>query len=173
MKLTDRLAFSLLDLGFERSYGLQGGSVAHIIDSFVRHGGNMTYQHHEEHSILASTGDYLTSGHPGLVFVSTGPAGTNAITGLLGAWQDSIPLLVISGQARSFEMSYGSGLRQIGSQEAPIVEVIRSITKESVVLTVDRDIKDCVEELFEVAVAKRPGPVWLDIPIDLQLSEVV
>lgn len=171
MKLTDRLAACLIELGLERAYGLQGGSVAHVIDSYVRHGGVVTYQHHEEHSILAATGDCLSSGRPGLAFVSTGPAGTNAITGLLGAWQDSLPLMVISGQARSSEMSYDTPLRQIGSQEAPILDIVRRITKRSILFTEDLDVKHCLSDLYDAATSGRPGPVWLDIPIDLQLSE--
>lgn len=170
MKVSDGLASVLLGRGLSRGYGLQGGSVAHLIDSFVRLGGQMQYQHHEEHSLFAATGDYLVSGVTGLAFVSTGPAGTNALTGLLGAWQDSLPLLVISGQSRSSEVSYGTEVRQIGSQEAPILDIVRKITKKSLFLGPDDKLKDCVSSLLDSAVSGRPGPVWLDISIDIQLS---
>jgi acetolactate synthase-1/2/3 large subunit len=171
MKFTDRLADSLLKLGLVRAYGLQGGSVAHIMDSYVSLGGSLSFQHHEQHSILAATGDFLTSGLPGLVFVSTGPAGTNALTGLLGAWQDSIPLIVVSGQTRVNELSYGLGVRQVGSQESPIVDLVKPITKKAVCFLAEDGVSECIEDLLETATSARQGPVWLDIPIDLQLSE--
>jgi acetolactate synthase-1/2/3 large subunit len=131
----------------------------------------MDYQHHEEHSLFAATGDYLVSRVPGLAFVSTGPAGTNALTGLLGAWQDGLPVLVVSGQSRSNEVSYGTEVRQIGSQEAPIVDIVKRITKKSLFFMPNENLEDCVLDLLNVAVSGRPGPVWIDLPIDVQLSE--
>jgi acetolactate synthase-1/2/3 large subunit len=147
MKFTDRLANSFLSLGLVRAYGLQGGSVAHIMDS------------------------YVSSGLPGLVFVSTGPAGSNTLTGLLGAWQDSIPLIVVSGQTRVSELSYGLGVRQVGSQESPIVDLVKPITKKALCFLAEDGLTECIDDLVETAMSPRQGPVWIDIPIDLQLSE--
>lgn len=173
MKFSDAFASSLLDAGVSRAYGVQGGSVAHLIDSFQRSGGRTCFDHHEQHSALAATGDYLVSGTVPAVFVSTGPAGTNAITGLLGAYQDSLPVLFVSGQTRTDEMSYGRGVRQIGSQEAPILDVVRPLTKDARLATDATHPKEMIEAAIRIATSGRPGPVWIDIPVDVQLAETL
>ena len=172
MKFSDVFAKSLLACGVTRVYGLQGGSVAHLIDSFERQGGLICFDHHEQHSALAATADYLVTRQVPAVFVSTGPAGTNAITGLLGAFQDSLPVLFVSGQARADEMSYDTGVRQIGSQEAPILDVVAPLTKEATLVRMGESPKNLIESAVRIAVEGRPGPVWLDIPVDVQLAEV-
>lgn len=172
MKYSEALANELLIRGIVRGYGLQGGSVSHLIDSFISLGGDFYFHHHEQHSAIAATGDYLASKIVPVVFISTGPAGTNAITGLLGAYQDSIPIIFISGQARSDQLSYKNNVRQIGSQEAPILDIVRPLTKWSKLVEQDDSVASLVAEAIRVATSERNGPVWLDIPIDIQLLEI-
>lgn len=172
MKFSDAFAKSLLACGIKRAYALQGGSVAHLIDSFERHGGIICFDHHEQHSVLAATADYLVTREVPVVFMSTGPAGTNAITGLLGAFQDSLPVLFVSGQARADELSYGTGVRQIGSQEAPILDIVSPLTKVASLVRMGDNPKNLIKNAIRIAVEGRPGPVWLDIPVDVQLAGV-
>ena len=170
MKFTDRLARALTLHGVRRVYGLQGGSVAHIFDSLESYEINVTYLHHEESCAFAAVTESLIGDQIGVLVVTTGPAGTNSLTGILGAWQDSIPLIVISGQARSYQLSYGRKIRQYGSQEAPIIDIVKPITKATFLLT-DRDsVEEVLSKAFNIANSGRPGPVWIDIPIDVQLT---
>ena len=169
MKVTDRLASVLSTNGINRVYGVQGGSVAHIFDSLEQVGIQVKYLHHEESAALAAMAESLSKSNVGTLVVTTGPAGTNAITGVLGAWQDSVPLLIISGAARSNQLSYGTSIRQFGSQEAPILEIVKPITKATYLVTKFDDIEEIICEALEVCQSGRPGPVWIDIPIDVQL----
>ena len=169
MKVTDRLARVLSTNGINRVYGVQGGSVAHIFDSLEQVGIQVKYLHHEESAALAAMAESLSKSTVGTLVVTTGPAGTNAITGVLGAWQDSVPLLIISGAARSNQLSYGTSIRQFGSQEAPILEIVKPITKATYLVTKFDDIEEIICEALEVCQSGRPGPVWIDIPIDVQL----
>ncbi len=169
MKVTARLARALLSKGIRRVYGLQGGSVAHIFDSLEEVGIQVKYLHHEESAAFAAMAESLSKTYVGTLIVTTGPAGTNAITGVLGAWQDSVPLLVISGQARSSQLSYGKQVRQFGSQEAPILDLVKPITKKTYLVSKFDVIEEVIFDALEVCQKGRPGPVWIDIPIDVQL----
>ena len=91
---------------------------------------NVFYTHHEQTASLAATANSKVTDEIGCAVVTTGPGSTNAITGLLGAWQDSIPVIFISGQVRDIHMSYGKKVRQIGTQEANIIDVVKPITKK-------------------------------------------
>ena len=130
MKLTDYLAKQLQVNGIKSVLGLQGGAVVHIFDSFEKYGMNVFYTHHEQTASLAATANSKVTDEIGCAVVTTGPGSTNAITGLLGAWQDSIPVIFISGQVRDIHMSYGIKVRQIGTQEANIIDVDKPITKK-------------------------------------------
>ena len=104
------------------------------------------------------------------VCVTTGPGGTNALTGVLGAWLDSVPLLVLSGQVRSDTMvrSTGLALRAFGDQEYDIVRTVQGMTKYAVTVEKPQQIRYCLEKAIYLAVSGRPGPCWLDIPLDVQ-----
>ena len=103
--------------------------MAHIFDSLEKSKINVTYTHHEQCASLAAVSYSKVSGNIGCAVVTTGPGSTNAITGLLAAWQDSIPCIFISGQARSNHVSYNKKVRQVGTQEVNICDVVRPITK--------------------------------------------
>ena len=144
----------------------------HLNDS-IGHTKGLTYicNHHEQASAIAAEGYYRTCGQLCVTNVTTGPGGTNAITGVLGQWLDSIPGLYISGQIKQSTMkgSYPDLLlRQLGDQEADIVSIVKPITKYAVTVTNPLDIKYELDKAIAIALGGRPGPVWIDVPLDVQ-----
>jgi acetolactate synthase-1/2/3 large subunit len=172
MKVTDLVAETLARNGISTIYGLQGGSVAHLFDSFHKYGFKISYLHHEESCAFAAAAEAFSTGKVSVLVVTTGPAGTNAITGVLAAWQDSLPLLIISGQARTNQVSYGLGIRQFGSQEAPILDLVSPITKKTQFIDNKERVNEFIQEAIDECYSNRQGPVWIDLPIDVQLQEV-
>lgn len=149
-----------------------GGGAMHLNDS-IGHTQGLTYicNHHEQASAIAAEGYYRTCGQLCVTNVTTGPGGTNAVTGVLGQWLDSIPGLYISGQIKTSTMkgTYPDlNLRQLGDQEADIVSIVKPITKYAVTVTNPMDIKYELDKAITIALSGRPGPVWLDIPLDVQ-----
>lgn len=149
-----------------------GGGAMHLNDS-IGHTKGLTYicNHHEQASAIAAEGYYRTSGQLCVTNVTTGPGGTNAVTGVLGQWLDSIPGLYISGQIKTSTMkdTYPDlPLRQLGDQEADIVSIVKPITKYAKVVINALDIKYELDKAIAIALSGRPGPVWLDIPLDIQ-----
>jgi acetolactate synthase-1/2/3 large subunit len=172
MKLTDALANTLKAHGIHHAFGLQGGAVVHIFDSLEQCGIGVTYTHHEQSAALAAVAFAKATENVGCAVVTTGPGCTNAITGLLAAWQDSIPCVFLSGQVRSQHTSYGRKVRQVGTQEVNICDIVRPITKYCKFIdSKDRFIAE-LEQALAVAKEGRPGPVWLDIPLDLQWGDI-
>jgi acetolactate synthase-1/2/3 large subunit len=144
----------------------------HLNDS-VGHTSGLTYicNHHEQASAMAAEGYYRASGKLCITNVTTGPGGTNAITGVLGQWCDSIPGLYISGQVKQSTTIASCpelNLRQLGDQEVDIISIIKPITKYAVMITNPNDIKYHLDKAIYLALNGRPGPVWLDIPLDIQ-----
>lgn len=172
MKLTDALVDYLKASGISHVFGLQGGAVVHIFDSLERAGIGVTYTHHEESAALAAVAHAKITGQLGCVVVTTGPGATNAITGLLAAWQDSIPCLFISGQVRSNHTSYGRKVRQVGTQEVNICDIVKPITKHTKFID-DKDVFiSNLKQAVAIAHAGRPGPVWIDIPLEIHWSDI-
>ncbi len=172
MKLTDTLAKILQENSINHVFGLQGGAVVHIFDSIEKKKIGVTYTNHEQSAALAAVANAKCNQNIGCAIVTTGPGCTNAITGLMAAWQDSIPCLFISGQSRSQHTSYGKKVRQVGTQEVNICDIVKPLTKYS------KFINDKSKFVFEVrkaiSIAKngRPGPVWIDIPLEFQWSDI-
>lgn len=149
-----------------------GGGAMHLNDS-IGHTKGLTYicNHHEQASAIAAEGYYRTCGQLCVTNVTTGPGGTNAITGVLGQYLDSIPGLYISGQIKTstYKNTYPYlNLRQLGDQETDIVSIVKPITKYAVTVTNPLDIKYELDKAIAIALDGRPGPVWLDIPLDVQ-----
>ena len=172
MKLSDALAKILKKNGVSHVFGLQGGGVVHIFDSLERNGIGVTYMHHEESAALAAVAHAKVTGKLGCVVVTTGPGATNAITGLLAGWQDSVPCLFVSGQVRSQHTSYGRKVRQVGTQEVNICDIVRPITKDTKFINDKDNFVSELNHAIEVARSGRPGPVWLDLPLDYQWAEI-
>lgn len=151
---------------------VSGGGNMHIIDGIGKNPAlNYVCNHHEQACAIAAEGYARVSNKIGVAVVTTGPGGTNAITGVMGGWVDSIPMLVISGQVK-FITTIASqpelNLRQIGDQEINIVDIVKPITKYAVMVTDKNDIRRYLEEAVYFAKHGRPGPVWIDVPLDIQ-----
>jgi acetolactate synthase I/II/III large subunit len=172
LKLTDGLAKLLQDNGVRCVFGVQGGAVVHIFDSLERLGVRVIYTHHEVSAALAAAAYSKATGSLGCVVVTTGPGATNAITGLLGAWQDSVPCVFISGQVRSQHTSYGKKVRQVGTQEVPICDLVSPITKVALVAANPESFLRDAQNAIDTCQSMRPGPVWLDLPLDYQWANV-
>lgn len=153
-----------------------GGGAMHLNDS-IGHTKGLTYicNHHEQASAIAAEGYYRTCGQLCVTNVTTGPGGTNAITGVLGQYLDSIPGLYISGQIKTatYKHTYDYlPLRQLGDQEADIVSVVKPITKYAKTIYDPMEIQYELDKAVAIALDGRPGPVWLDIPLDVQAAMV-
>jgi len=133
------------------------------------------YNHHEQASAMAAESYARLGGNPAIVNVTTGPGGINALNGVYGAWTDSVPMIVVSGQVkRETCMAFNDvpDLRQLGDQEVDIIGMVRGITKFAEVVREPSQIRKLLEEAWYHATTGRPGPVWLDVPIDVQGAEV-
>lgn len=170
-KVSDYIADKLAEAGIREVFTVTGGGAMHLNDSFGHHKRlHCTYQHHEQACAMAAEAYARVDQQMAAVCVTTGPGATNAITGVLGAWMDSIPMVVISGQARYATTVPGSGLklRSLGVQECNIVPVVTPITKYAVMVIQPEEIRYHLEKALYLAANGRPGPVWLDIPLDVQ-----
>ena len=123
---------------------------------------------HEQAAAIAAEAYGRVKGIPGAALVTSGPGGTNAITGVAGAWQDSIPCIFLSGQVKRSDLAGASGVRQMGPQEIDIVSLVRSITKYAVTVEEPEEIRFHLEKACHLARSGRPGPVWIDLPMDVQ-----
>ena len=158
--------------GIKHCFLVTGGGAMHLNDS-IGHTKGLTYicNHHEQASAIAAEGYYRTCGQLCVTNVTTGPGGTNAITGVLGQYLDSIPAIYISGQIKTstYKHTYPYlNLRQLGDQEADIVSMVTPITKYAKTVYNPLDIKYELDKAIAIALDGRPGPVWLDIPLDVQ-----
>lgn len=169
MRLSDYIFSFIAELGVKEVFAVSGGAAMHLVDSLGRNE-NLRYiaTHHEQAAAMAAEGYARISGKPGVALVTSGPGGTNTVTGVYGAWIDSIPTIFISGQVTSDTLIGDTGLRQFGIQEANITELVRPITKYAVTVTDASQIKYHLQKALHIATTGRPGPVWLDIPLDIQ-----
>ncbi len=176
MKLSDYIAGQLADWGVRHIFLVTGGGAMHLHDS-IGHEPRIQYvcNHHEQASAMAAEAYARVSGLPGVVNVTTGPGGINALNGVFGAWTDSIPMLVISGQVKRetcMRAQNITGLRQLGDQEADIVAMVANITKYAVLIDDPLTIRYHLERAWYLAQQGRPGPCWLDIPVDVQAAVI-
>ncbi len=175
IKVSDYIAQFLCDSGISDCFTVVGGGAMHLNDSFGNHPGiRCTYNHHEQASAIAAEAYFRVHNRMALCCVTTGPGGTNAITGVVGAWLDSVPMVVISGQVR-YDMtaaSTGLPLRAMGDQEFDIRKAVSCMTKYCVMVTEPYEIKYHLQKALFLAREGRPGPVWLDIPLNVQGSYI-
>ncbi|WP_242769471.1 thiamine pyrophosphate-binding protein [Sphingopyxis sp. YF1] len=175
IKLSDWVAQYLADRGLTDVFMLTGGGAMHLNHSLGTHPAlTTTFTHHEQALSMAAEAYYRLTNRLALVNVTSGPGGTNAITGVYGAFVDSIGMLVISGQVKTETTVRATGLplRQYGDQELDIEELVRPITKYAVMVTDPRSILYHLEKAIYLATNGRPGPVWLDIPLDVQAAKI-
>ena len=173
IKVSDFIFQHLVEkYGIKHCFLVTGGGAMHLNDS-IGHTKGLKYicNHHEQASAIAGEGYYRASGHLAVTCVTTGPGGTNAITGVLGQYLDSIPGLYISGQIKTstYKHTYPYlNLRQLGDQEADIVSMVSPITKYAKTIYNPLDVKYEIDKAIAIALDGRPGPVWLDVPLDVQ-----
>lgn len=172
VKLSDYVADFIADLGIKHVFSVCGGGSMHLVDSIGKHE-RLTYVacHHEQAAAMAAE-SYARCNGIGCCLVTTGPGGTNAITGVACAWIDSIPVLFISGQVTRDTLMEGTGVRQFGVQESDIVSLVRPITKYAVTIKDEKDVRYELEKAVYIARSGRPGPVWLDVPLDVQSKRI-
>ena len=175
MRLADYVASTLADHGITDVFMVTGGGAMHLNDAIGRCD-RLRYVccHHEQACAIAAQGYYRLTNRLAAVNVTTGPGGTNAITGVYGAWVDSLGMIVVSGQVKweTLVRSTGLPLRQLGDQEVDITRLVESITKYAVMVTDPATIRYHLEKAIHLARTGRPGPVWLDIPMNVQAASV-
>ncbi len=170
-KLSDYVADFLVSVGVSDLFMITGGGAMHLNDSFGHCAGiHCVFNHHEQACAIAAESYTRTTGKLAAVCVTSGPGGTNALTGVLGGWLDSIPMFIISGQVKRETTVWSTDvpLRQIGDQEFPIVSCVRSMTKYAHMVTQPDEIRYHLEKAWYLCRHGRGGPVWLDIPLDVQ-----
>lgn len=174
IRLSDYVAKRLVSHGVKHVFMISGGGAMHLNDAI---GGckGLEYicNHHEQASAIGAEGYTRASDKLGVTIVTTGPGGTNTLTGVIGQWLDSIPALYISGQVK-FATTKAScpevGLRQLGDQEIGIVDIVKPVTKYSQMVTDPNQIRYVLDKAIHMATTGRPGPVWIDIPLNVQAA---
>ena len=168
-KLSDYVADFLNTKNIRTIFGISGGASLHLIHSIKEHPNlNLVCNHHEQSAAMAADGYARTKGSPGALITTSGPGTTNAITGICCSYYDSVPLIVITGQVSTFRMKGDTGVRQIGFQETPIVEIIKPVVKYAYEIIDPYEIGHQLQKAYQIAISDRPGPVLIDIPDNFQ-----
>lgn len=178
IKVSDYIMKFLVSLGIKDVFFVSGGGAMHMNDSL---GSNPDLQavamlHEQGASIAAEAYSRVFNGGSrttyGACLVTSGPGGTNAVTGVAGAWQDGTPVIYLSGQVKRADLVGEQGIRQFGIQEIDIISIVDSITKYAVQIKEPEDIRYELEKAAALAIQGKPGPVWIDVPLDIQASMV-
>jgi len=173
MKLSDYVMHFIAGIGVKHVFVFTGGGAMHLNDSLgYCKGLEYVCNLHEQASAIAAEAYARVTNNLGVALVTTGPGGTNAITGVLAAWLDSTPCLFVSGQVKRSDLKGNKGIRQLGVQEADIVSLVKPITKYAVTVMNPEEIRYHLEAAVSHAKTGRPGPVWIDIPLDVQASTI-
>lgn len=173
MKLSDYVIHFVAEQGVRHVFMLPGGGAMHLNDSLGRSPDvRFVCNLHEQASSIAAEAYARFTGKLGVCMVTCGPGGTNAMTGLAGAWFESTPCLFLSGQVKRADLKRDLGVRQRGVQELDIVQVVQSLTKYAVTMTEPESIRYHLEKAVALAKHGRPGPVWIDIPLDVQAAAI-
>ena len=176
MKVSEYVARRVADHGISQVFMMTGGGSMHLNDSLgFEPRLTCLFNHHEQACAIGAEGYARVTGKPALVNVTTGPGGVNALTGVYGAWTDSIPMLVVSGQVKreTLVTSYAlPGLRQLGDQEIDIIAMAKGVTKYAVLVSDPQSIRYHLDKALHLITHGRPGPCWLDIPIDVQAAQI-
>jgi acetolactate synthase-1/2/3 large subunit len=174
MKVSDYICSRIKELtGTDTVFLLSGGGMMHLLDSVGKTDGlRYMHLHHEQSCGFAAYAYGRTVNSTGVLFVTSGPGGTNAITAVASAFTDSVPMLIISGNITQTFSAHGLNLRIRGFQELDIIEVVKPITKYAKFISSAADVKMELEKAVFMANDGRPGPVWLDIPLDVQCADI-
>lgn len=171
-RVSDIVSDFISSIGVRHIFMVTGGGAMHLNDAFGKNKEiKCIFHHHEQACAIAAEGYARSKGDLAVVNVTTGPGGLNALTGLMGQWTDSVPVLYISGQVK-YETTIGGcpdvNLRQLGDQEVDIVNVVKPLTKYATTITNPNKILEELQKAVHIAISGRPGPVWIDIPMNIQ-----
>ena len=176
MRVAEYVAARLHALGVDAGFSVVGGGAMFLNEAFGEHPGiSMHYLHHEQSAAMAAEGYARIAGRPAAVVVTSGPGSINAMNGVFGAYTDSIAMIVVGGQVRRNTLADGAGLtdlRQLGDQEARVIAMVTPITKMATQLLEPNDAQSVVDRAWLEACGGRPGPVWIEIPVDVQGAQV-
>lgn len=173
MKVSDYVVQILIENGIQDLFLVSGGAIMHLLDS-VGNNQDIRYycNYHEQACAVAAEAYARVTGGVGACLVTTGPGAANALAGAIGSWYDSVPLLVISGQMRRDLLADYTKLRQTAPQEANILEIVRPITKYACRVTEPEMAGRQLQQAIDTATQGRPGPVWIELPLDVQTAEI-
>ena len=173
-KISDIVVNFMVKKGLTQVFAVAGGGAMHLNDSFAKNDKiNITYMHHEQACAMAADAYFREKNKPAIIHITSGPGSTNTLTGVVGAWIDSIPTFIISGQVQTHQQINKTKTRQIGVQEADIIKIIKSSTKYSCSIKNSSKIFEELGVAFVKMLEGRPGPVWIDIPLDVQAKKIV
>ena len=175
MKLSDYIVTFLIEKEITDVFGYPGGMVTHLMESFDKYKDCISahVNYHEQGSAFCACGYAQTSNKPGVAYATSGPGATNLITGIANAYFDSIPCIFITGQVNTYESKGDLLVRQKGFQETDIVSIVKSITKYAVKIDDENNIKYELEKAFDICMSGRPGPVLIDIPMNIQRADII
>ena len=172
MRVADYIAQECINAGIKEVFMVTGGAAMHLNDAFGRRKElNLRFLHHEQSCSMAAEAYARVSGIPALVNVTAGPGAINAINGVFGAYVDSQPMIIVSGQVKRETLVSNTSidnLRQLGDQEVDIIAMVKKITKFAAQIDDPEKTQEIVAKAIQVAISGRPGPVWIDVPIDVQ-----
>lgn len=176
MKLSDYVVRRVEEIS-DAVFLLSGGGIMHLVDSLGQSKKLQAFCcHHEQAAAIAAEGYARIKNTPGVVLVTTGPGGTNALTGVAGAWLDSIPMLVISGQVKTGNITPRKNgeptLRALGFQELNVIDMAKHVTKYAVTVEEPHEIRYHLEKAIYISTHGRPGPTWVEIPLDIQAADI-
>ncbi|MFN8657916.1 MAG: thiamine pyrophosphate-binding protein [Candidatus Obscuribacterales bacterium] len=173
IRLSDYVVDFVANQSVDHIFLVPGGGAMYLNDALAQ-SERVAFvpNHHEQASSIAAEAYARINGHLGVAMLTTGPGGTNGITGVAGAWIESVPLLIISGQVKRADLMGESGVRQKGPQEVDIVSIVKPITKYAVTVMEPTSIRYELEKAVHLATTGRRGPVWVDIPLDVQASQI-
>ena len=175
-KVSNYISDFFVKYGIDTVFTVTGGGAMHLNDAFGHQAGlRCIYNHNEQGSAVAAEGYARVTNKPAVCCVTSGPGGTNAITGVVGGWLDSIPMFVVSGQVKRETTIWSVpelGLRQLGDQEFDIVHTVANLTKYCAMVTDADEIAYHLEKALYLCRHGRPGPVWLDMPLDIQGAHI-
>jgi acetolactate synthase I/II/III large subunit len=174
MKVSDYIAEFLIKIGTDKVFVFTGGAIAHVIDSVGKYPNDIQYVcvQNEQAGAIAAEAYTRTTRRMGVAMTTSGPGATNLITGIVGAWFDCIPAMYFTGQVRTWELTGDDQLLQRGFQEVNISKIVESVTKYSTIITNKDDIRFELEKAHHLAISGRPGPVVIDLPMDIQDAEI-
>jgi len=172
IKISDYVMSFLENKGIKHIFLLSGGGCIHLVDAVGSSNLKYICNLHEQGAAIAAEAYAQYTNQPSALLVTTGPGGTNTLTGVASAWLDSVPMFVLSGQVSRKDMKGTKGVRQIGFQELDLVEIVEPITKYAVTVMEPSNIRYELEKAYHIANTGRRGPVWVDIPLDVQSSYV-